>query len=199
MMPESAVLSSCIREWVISVSSHSNLSLSAKLLHLGPTLCDPVNCSLPGSFVCGILQARTLEWVAVPSSRGSSWPRGQTSIFLLLLHWQVGSLPPAPPYCYHLVTQLCLTLWPHGLHAAHQASLSFTVSWNLLKLMSIELMMPSNHLILCQLSSPHALNLSQHQGLFQWVSSLHQVAKALELQFQFQHQSFRQIFRVDFL
>ena len=43
--------------------------------------------------------------------------------------------------------------------------------------------------------SPPALNLSQHQGLFQWVSSLHQVAKALELQ----HQSFQWIFRTDFL
>ena len=41
------------------------------------------------------------------------------------------------------------SLWPHGLHAAHQASLSFTVSWSLLKLMSIELVILSNHLILC--------------------------------------------------
>ena len=38
---------------------------------------------------------------------------------------------------------------PHGLHAAYQASLSFTISQSLLKLMSIELMMPSNHLLLC--------------------------------------------------
>ena len=45
--------------------------------------------------------------------------------------------------------------------------------------------------------SPPALNLSQHQGLFQWVSSSNQVAKVLELQFQ--HQSFQWIFRVDFL
>ena len=44
-------------------------------------------------------------------------------------------------------------------------------------------------------SSPPAFNLSQHQGLFQWVSSLYQVAKELE----FQHQSFQWIFRVDFL
>ena len=44
---------------------------------------------------------------------------------------------------------------------------------------------------------PSALNLSQHQGLFQWVSSSHQVAKVLELQLQ--HQSFQWIFRVDFL
>ena len=45
--------------------------------------------------------------------------------------------------------------------------------------------------------SPTALNLSQHQGLFQWVSSLHQVAKILE--FQLQHQSFQWILRADFL
>ena len=47
------------------------------------------------------------------------------------------------------------------------------------------------------LPCPPALSLSQHQGLFQWVCSLHQVAKVLELQLQ--HQSFHWIFRVDFL
>ena len=46
-------------------------------------------------------------------------------------------------------------------------------------------------------SSPPALNLSQHQGLFQWVDSLNHVAKVLE--FQLQHQSFQWIFRTDFL
>ena len=45
--------------------------------------------------------------------------------------------------------------------------------------------------------SPTAFNLSQHQGLFQWISSSHQVAKVLELQLQ--HQSFQWIFRTDFL
>ena len=45
--------------------------------------------------------------------------------------------------------------------------------------------------------SPPAFNLSQHQCLFQWVSSLHQVAKVLELQLQ--HQSFQWIFTIDFL
>ena len=44
--------------------------------------------------------------------------------------------------------------------------------------------------------SPSAFNLSQHQGLFKWVRSLHQVAKVLE--FQLQHQSFQWIFRIDF-
>ena len=45
--------------------------------------------------------------------------------------------------------------------------------------------------------SPPSLNLSQHQGVFQWVNSLHQVAKILE--FQLQHQSFQWTFRIDFL
>ena len=49
--------------------------ICAKFLHSCPTLCDPMDCSPPSSSVQGILQARTLEWVAVPSSRGSSWHR----------------------------------------------------------------------------------------------------------------------------
>ena len=54
--------------------------VQAKLLQLCPTLCNPMDCRLPGSSVHGILQARILEWVAMPSSRGSSWPRDRTHI-----------------------------------------------------------------------------------------------------------------------
>ena len=80
--------------------------------------------------------------------------------------------------------------------AAHQASLSFTISQSLLKLMSIKSVMPSYCLILCcPLPLPSVF--PSHQGLFQWVSSLHQVAKVLE--FQLQHQSFQWIFTTDFL
>ena len=42
------------------------------------TLCDPLDCSPPGSSVYGILQARILEWIAMPFSRGASWPRDWT-------------------------------------------------------------------------------------------------------------------------
>ena len=42
------------------------------------TLCDPMNCSPPGSSIHGILQARVLEWVAIPFSRGSSRPTSPT-------------------------------------------------------------------------------------------------------------------------
>ena len=44
------------------------------------TLCDPMDCSPPGSSVHGILQARILEWIAMPSSRGSSQPKDRTQV-----------------------------------------------------------------------------------------------------------------------
>ena len=88
--------------------------------------------------------------------------------------------------------QLFLSAWT----AAHQASLSITKSWSLFKLKSIELVMPSNQLILC---CPLLLlpSIILSMGLFKWVTSSHQVAKVLE--FQLQHQSFQWIFRTDFL
>ena len=45
-----------------------------------PTLLDPVDCSLPGSSIHGIFQARILEWIAISFSRGSSWPRDRTQV-----------------------------------------------------------------------------------------------------------------------
>ena len=52
------------------------------------TLCDPMDCSLPGSSVRGILQARILEWIAISFSRGSSWPRDRTWVSCKNL-WQI--------------------------------------------------------------------------------------------------------------
>ena len=60
-------------QWFSCFCVHAKL-----LLQSCPTLCGPMDCSLPGSSIHGILQARILEWVAMPSSRGSSWPRDQT-------------------------------------------------------------------------------------------------------------------------
>ena len=45
-----------------------------------PTLCDPMDCSLSGSSVYGIFQARVLEWIAISFSRGCSWPRNRTRV-----------------------------------------------------------------------------------------------------------------------
>ena len=61
-------------------SSSVVIPLHAKLLQSCPTLCDSMNCSLPGSSVHGILQARILEWVAVPFSRGASQLRDQIQV-----------------------------------------------------------------------------------------------------------------------
>ena len=82
-------------------------------------------------------------------------------------------------YILYLVVQFSHSLmfnplWPWT--ATGQASRSIPNSWSLLKLMCIESVMPSNHLVLYRPPSP-AFNLSQHQHLFQWVSSLHQVGK----------------------
>ena len=44
-------------------------------------LCDPMDCSPPGSSIHGVLQARILQWVAIPSPRGSSWHRDWTHVF----------------------------------------------------------------------------------------------------------------------
>ena len=87
--------------------------------------------------------------------------------------------------------QLFATPWT----AACQASLSNSRSPP--KPKSIESMMPfqPSHPLLS--SSPPALNLSQHQGLFKWVSSSHQLAKVLE--FQLQHQSYQWTLRTDLL
>ena len=52
----------------------------SEVAQLCPTLCDPVDCSLPGSSIHGILQARILEWAAISLSRGSSRPRDRTRV-----------------------------------------------------------------------------------------------------------------------
>ena len=100
-------------------------------------------------------------------------------------------------YCYFSqfssVTQSCLTL----CNSMNHSTPGLLIHHQLLSLpkpMSIELVMTSNHLILCH---PPTFNHSQHQGLFVWVSFLHQVAKVLKLQLQ--HQSFKWLFRTDFL
>ena len=101
-------------------------------------LCDAMDCSLPGSPVHGILQARILGWVVMASSRGSSQPRDRTHVSYV--------------FCiqFNSVQSLsCVWLFAIPWIAAHQASLSITNTQSLLKLMSIESVMPSNHIIPC--------------------------------------------------
>ena len=72
-----------------------------------PTLCNPMDCNLPGSSVHEILQARILEWIANSFYRGSSWPRDQTWVSCM----QADALPSELIGKHKVkVTQLCLTL-----------------------------------------------------------------------------------------
>ena len=65
-----------LAEWL----SEINHKVSMLVTQSSPTLCDSLDYSLPGSSVCGILQARILEWISILFSRGSSWPRDQTKV-----------------------------------------------------------------------------------------------------------------------
>ena len=66
---------------LVSGVQQSDSVIQVKLVtQLCLTLCDPMDCSLPGSSVHGILQARILEWIAIPYSRGSSQPKDQTQV-----------------------------------------------------------------------------------------------------------------------
>ena len=74
----------CFQEKVRFHSIGKNISIphASTLGHLNPVqlFCDPVDCSLPCSPIHGILQARILEWAAMPSSEGSSQPRDPTHV-----------------------------------------------------------------------------------------------------------------------
>ena len=76
----------------------TGVCVCAKSLHSCPTLCNPMDCKPPGSSVYGVLQARILEWVAMPSSRGSSQPRDQTGKFFTTnTTWEAQGRPSLDP------------------------------------------------------------------------------------------------------
>ena len=105
------------------------------------TLCDLMDCSLPGFSVHGLFQARILEWVAFPFSRGSSWPRDQTHVShiscigrSLSFHHQgnpsvaaeqlrecvypfKGKKGPCPKVLLLLLLTVCFSLVLHPLHS----------------------------------------------------------------------------------
>ena len=130
-----------------------------------------MDCSLPGSSVHGIFQARILEWAAISFSRGTSQPRDRTRVSSIVgRHFTVwatlnGKLHvnfvgffgfyknPKSIFVVQLLS--CVWLFVTSESAAYQAFLSFTISRCLLKLISTELLMPSNHFILwCPLLLP---------------------------------------------
>ena len=165
----------------------------AKSPQLCPTLCNSMDYNPPGSFVHGILQARILEWVAMPSSRGSFWPRDQTCLSHVscIGRW---TLPPAPlQFSCSVVSN---SLRPHepqhtrppcpaptpGVHSNSRPLSQWghpTISSSVVPFSSRPQSFPASG------------------ALFKRVSSSHQVAKVLE--FQLQHQSFQWTPRTDLL
>ena len=164
----------------------------------------PYGLNLPSASVHGFPQARILEWVAMPSSRGSTQPRNQTHVSCssCIADGFLTTEPPGKPKERYAAAaagkslQLCPTLSDPmecstpGLPIHHQLpELTQThAHW------VSDAIQPSHPLLFPSLPS---FNLSQHQGLFKWVSFSYQVAKLLE--FQLQHQSFQWIFRTEFL
>ena len=120
---------------------NSFLLLSCCFVSKSSSFCDLVDGSQPGSSVRGILQARMLEWVAISCSRGSSWPRDSWVSCIsrwILYPWATScSATESRPTLCDPVDWAC------------QASLSFTISPSLLRFMTTESVMLSNHLILC--------------------------------------------------
>ena len=93
------LLSSCLSETAPTLNNNPGNLAYGELKVSESVSCSVVYCSPPGFSVHGILQARILEWVAIPFSRGSSWPRGQTNPGLPIT-LQVDSLPAEN--LYHL-------------------------------------------------------------------------------------------------
>ena len=112
-----------------------------------PTLCDPINCSVPGSSVHGIFQATVLEWIAISFSRGSSQPRAWTQVSCIVdrrftvwatrevsLPKVVVSLPKASSFQSSIPN-----FWPWHCSITYQNTLNkyyFGGRWNLLLLPS---------------------------------------------------------------
>ena len=99
----------CLRHPMWCHLPHEALCLRVKSVQSRPTLCKPMTlCSSLGSSVHGILQARILEWVAIPFSRGPSWPKGPTQVShvsctgrQILYHWPIGEAPSTFSSCVH--------------------------------------------------------------------------------------------------
>ena len=106
------------------------------------TLWHPMDCSLPASSVHRIFQARVLEWVAIPFSRGSSWPRDWTwvsciaSRFLTIwVHRNEGQFSSVAQSCPTLCDPMDCSLPGSSVHRIFQArvlewgAIAFSISW----------------------------------------------------------------------
>ena len=198
---------------LISLSSELNAAAAAKSLQSCPTLCSPIDGSPAGFPIPRIFQARVLEWgelnrfsiiplwavlvftflkmmpvsmvIQVNLREIVSSTISQRFIFLHVSLWNIDLSFEVTLLHYCSCSAASASLRPRGLRHGR---------------LPCPLLSPAvaqTHVLWVCASSPLAVSLSQHQGLFQWVSSSHQVAKVVELPLQ--HQSFQWILRVDFL
>ena len=169
------------------------------------TLCDPMDCHLPGSAVHGNSPGKNAGVGSHSVLRGifptqGSNPVSCTGGRFLTIIWTTRKARVHMYICMYLCllffTQSCLTLcdpmdcsMPGFPVPHHLPELAQTLVYQI-----GDAIQPSHPMLS---PSPPAFYFSQYQGLFQWSSFSHQVAKVLE--FQFQHQSVQWIFRADFL
>ena len=85
----------------------SEMKKASEVAQSCPTFSEPVDCSLPGSSIQGILQARIVEWVAISFSRGSFWPRDWTRV--------------------SLIAGRCFPVWVMDVRMDHKASWSLKI------------------------------------------------------------------------
>ena len=157
-----------------------------------------MDCNPPDSSVHEMVQARILEWLAFPSFRGSSQPRYQTPHLLRLQHCRQILYPLS-----HLGSpSSSISQFSQSVSSVAQSYLTLcdpmnrsTPEFTQTHAHQVgDAIQPSHPL---SSPSPPAPNPSQHQGLFQWVNSSHEIAKVLE--FPLQHQSFQWTPRTDLL
>ena len=161
-----------------------------------------MDSSPPGSSVHGVFQARILEWVAISFSRGSSKSKDWKYISHTASRFFT-SQPWEKPYAYKKCTLNVIQILTNQSSSVAQSGTTlcdprnrstpgFPVHHQLPESTQThghwvgDAIQPCHPLLS---PSPPTLNLSQHQGLFKWVSSSHQVSKLLE--FQLQYQSFQ--------
>ena len=90
-----------------SSKAYSPVKSESEVAQSCPTLCDPMDCSLPGSSVHGIFQVRVLEWVAISFSRGSPKSKTTHALFTwLIMHWSCDWSCADHVWCHTLI--MCL-------------------------------------------------------------------------------------------
>ena len=167
-----------------------------------PILCNPMRVACQGPLAMGILQARIMEWIAISFSSNLPDPGIEpasvaspelASRFVTTAQWlKKMVLKNMLLFSSSVVSNFCdpLDCSMPGFPVYHQLP-----GFDQTNVHRVGDAIQPSYLLLSP--SLPAFHFPQHQGLFQWVSSSHQIAKLLELQLQ--HQSFQWIFRVDFL